>query len=108
MTGHFIQICLKCDKTISQCYCLDQSKEVFYGICEACVRKAAGSAQKEDQSKDLSKITDLTGKLHDLLTDPSPGIAAWHEAVGILMRKLRDELNVVLNTTPTVVKTYGC
>ena len=37
--GHKIVKCIKCEKVISQCRCMDMNKPVEYELCDECKAK---------------------------------------------------------------------
>ena len=39
MTGHFITYCSQCNEIISQCRCMDCSKDVRFEVCDRCKEK---------------------------------------------------------------------
>ena len=98
MAEHFKEVCSKCRTVVNQCRCPDPNKKVTYVICPACVKKISEGVQPSP-SVDIERVKDLTRRLNGILQDPQPGHFTWHtwhEAVGNLMRELRDELDFVL------------
>lgn len=36
---HYIKECIKCNKVIEQCRCMDANKQIIYSICPECEEK---------------------------------------------------------------------
>jgi len=95
MAEHFKEVCSKCQTVVNQCRCPNPNKRVTYVVCPACVKLVGDSIQPKP-SIEIERVKDLTRRLNGILQDPQFGHFTLHEAIGNLMRELRDELDFVL------------